>query len=125
MPQEAGCPALRHVTIIFIVTTRIGNVEHCPVARALAIIGDRWTILVLRDLLMHESRRFQDFESSLRGISPNTLSARLKKLEEHSIIARRQYEERPPRDEYLLTQKGRELGPALRALQLWGQKHTP
>jgi DNA-binding HxlR family transcriptional regulator len=98
--------------------------EHCPVARTLDIIGDRWTILILRDLLTHDSRRFQDFETSLRGISPNTLSARLKNLEEHGIVMRRLYEEHPPRAEYLLTPKGRELGPAMRALQVWGQKHT-
>ena len=98
--------------------------EHCPVARTLDIIGDRWTILILRDLLTHDARRFQDFETSLRGISPNTLSARLKNLEEHGILTRRLYEEHPPRAEYLLTPKGRELGPAMRALQVWGQKHT-
>ena len=98
--------------------------EHCPVARTLDIIGDRWTILILRDLLTHDARRFQDFETSLRGISPNTLSARLKNPEEHAILTRRIYEEHPPRAEYLLTPKGRELGPAMRALQVWGQKHT-
>lgn len=98
--------------------------EHCPVARTLDIIGDRWSILILRDLLMNEARRFHDFETSLRGISPNTLSARLKNLEEHGILTRRLYEEHPPRAEYLLTPEGRELGPALRALQVWGQKHT-
>jgi DNA-binding HxlR family transcriptional regulator len=98
--------------------------EHCPVARTLDIIGDRWTILILRDLLTHDARRFQDFETSLRGISPNTLSGRLKNLEEHDILTRRLYEEHPPRAEYLLTPKGRELGPAMRALQVWGQKHT-
>jgi DNA-binding HxlR family transcriptional regulator len=94
------------------------------VARTLDIIGDRWTILILRDLLAHSARRFQDFEVSLRGISPNTLSTRLKNLEEHGVITRRLYEEHPPRAEYLLTPKGRELGPAMRALQVWGQKNT-
>src|SRR5262245_21134410 len=98
--------------------------ERCPVARTLEIMGDRWSILILRDLLTHESRRFQDFEASLRGISPNTLSARLKKLEAYGIVTRRLYEERPPRAEYLLTPRGRDLGPAMRALQQWGLKHT-
>lgn len=98
--------------------------EHCPVARTLDIIGDRWSILILRDLLTLGPRRFQDLEESLRGISPNTLSARLKHLEEHGILTRRLYEEHPPRAEYLLTAKGRELGPAMRALQLWGEKNT-
>ncbi len=98
--------------------------ERCPVARTLEIMGDRWTILILRDLLTHDARRFQDFTTSLRGISPNTLSDRLKNLAAHGIIARRIYEEHPPRAEYLLTEKGWALGPAMRALQQWGQRYT-
>lgn len=97
---------------------------RCPIARTLDIIGERWTILILRDLLLQGPRKFQDFERSLAGISPNTLSARLKLLEEHGVIERRFYEEHPPRAEYLLTPKGRELGPAMKALQGWGLKHT-
>lgn len=100
------------------------STEPCPVARTLDIVGDRWTILILRELLTNPSRRFQDLEASLRGISPNTLSARLKNLEEHTIVTRRLYEEHPPRAEYVLTPKGRELGPALQALLVWGRKHT-
>lgn len=98
--------------------------EPCPVARTLKIIGERWTILILRDLFTHDARKFQELETSLRGISPNTLSARLKRLEDHAIVERRFYEQHPPRAEYVLTAKGRELGPALRALRSWGQKHT-
>ncbi len=112
------------VTIFSIVSPGKSDREPCPVARTLDIVGDRWTILILRDLLTHDSRRFQDLETSLHGISPNTLSARLKNLEEHDMVTRRVYEVHPPRAEYVLTQKGRELGPALRALQVWGQKHT-
>ena len=97
---------------------------RCPVARTLDIIGERWTILVLRDLLLEGPRRFQDFEHSMPGISPNTLSQRLKKLEEHGLVARRFYADHPPRAEYVLTDKGRALGPALKALLEWGQKHT-
>jgi DNA-binding HxlR family transcriptional regulator len=100
------------------------STEPCPVARTLDIMGDRWTILILRELLTNPSRRFQDLERSLRGISPNTLSARLKNLEEHAIVTRRLYEEHPPRAEYVLTRKGRDLGPALQALLVWGRKHT-
>jgi DNA-binding HxlR family transcriptional regulator len=96
----------------------------CPVARTLEIIGDRWTILIVRDLLLKGQRKFLDFELSLTGISPNTLSARLKILEEAGLIQRRFYEQHPPRAEYLLTDKGRELGPVLRALRAWGEKHT-
>ena len=97
---------------------------RCPVARTLDIIGERWTILVLRDLLLEGPCKFQDFERSLAGISPNTLSARLKRLEEHGIVERRFYEQHPPRAEYLLTDKGRRLGPVLRALLDWGEKDT-
>jgi DNA-binding HxlR family transcriptional regulator len=96
----------------------------CPVARTLDIIGERWTILILRDLLLDGPRKFQDFERSLAGISPNTLSARLKRLEEHGIVERRFYEQHPPRAEYALTDKGRQLGPVLKALLDWGRKHT-
>jgi DNA-binding HxlR family transcriptional regulator len=97
---------------------------HCPIARALDVIGDRWTILILRDLVVEGPRKFQDFERSLRGVSPNTLSTRLKRLEEAGIIERRFYEQHPPRAEYLLTDKGSDLRPVLRALFVWGQHHT-
>jgi len=97
---------------------------RCPVARSLQVIGERWAILVLRDLFLHGPRKFQDFERSLAGISPNTLSARLKTLEDHGVVERRFYAEHPPRAEYLLTEKGRELRPVLRALKEWGEKHT-
>jgi DNA-binding HxlR family transcriptional regulator len=97
---------------------------HCPIARTLDIIGDRWTILILRDLVVEGPRKFQDFERSLRGISPNTLSTRLKRLEAEGIIERRFYEQHPPRAEYLLTAKGGDLRPVLRALLEWGQRHT-
>jgi DNA-binding HxlR family transcriptional regulator len=97
---------------------------NCPVARALDIIGERWSVLILRDLFLQGPRKFQDFERSLSGISPNTLSARLKRLEEGGIIKRRFYAEHPPRAEYLLTPKGRELSPAMKALRAWGERHT-
>jgi DNA-binding HxlR family transcriptional regulator len=97
---------------------------NCPVARTLEVIGDRWTILIIRDLLLDGPRRFLDLETSLQGISPNTLSARLKTLEDAEVIERRYYEKHPPRAEYVLTAKGRELGPVLRALRHWGENHT-
>lgn len=98
--------------------------SYCPVARTLDIIGDRWAILILRDLILEGPRRFQDLQRSLARISPNTLSARLKTLEEHGIVERRLYENYPPRAEYVLTAKGDELRPVLRALRSWGEKHT-
>jgi DNA-binding HxlR family transcriptional regulator len=97
---------------------------RCPIARSLDIIGERWTILILRDLVVNGPRKFQDFERSLGGISPNTLSARLKRLEDAGIVERRFYEQHPPRAEYVLTDKGTELRPVLRALLEWGKLHT-
>jgi DNA-binding HxlR family transcriptional regulator len=97
---------------------------HCPIARTLELIGERWTMLILRDFVRFGSRKFQDFERSMPRISPNTLSARLKRLEEAGIVERRFYEQHPPRAEYLLTEKGKELRPVLKALFEWGERHT-
>ncbi len=94
----------------------------CPVACALDRIGEKWTLLILRDLTLHSSRRFQDLIESLKGCAPNTLSARLSSLEEMGLIERRLYEQHPPRMEYVLTAKGRELRPVLKALRAWGLK---
>jgi DNA-binding HxlR family transcriptional regulator len=90
----------------------------------LDIIGERWTILILRDLFLDGPRKFLDFERSLTGISATTLSARLKKLEDHEVIERKFYAEHPPRAEYVLTAKGRTLGPLLKMLLDWGSKHA-
>jgi DNA-binding HxlR family transcriptional regulator len=98
--------------------------EHCPVARTLDIIGDRWSILILRDLMLDGPRKFQDLQQSMERISPNTLSARLKTLEEHGIVERRLYTSHPPRAEYVLTGKGEALRPVVRALRAWGEKHA-
>ena len=100
-----------------------GRGHACPVEGALSIIGDRWTLLVLRDLFLHGPRKFMDLKSSLNGIAPSTLSRRLQQLEKHGLVASRLYAEHPPRPEYFLTEKGRELRPILLALQEWGRKH--
>ena len=96
----------------------------CPVARTLDIVGERWTILILRDLMLSGPRKFHELDRSLPGISPTTLSARLKRLEEAGIVERRFYEQHPPRAEYLLTERGETLRPVLKALFEWGQHHT-
>jgi DNA-binding HxlR family transcriptional regulator len=98
---------------------------YCPVARALNIVGERWSLLVLRDLVLHGPRRFQDLQRSLVGISPNTLSARLKTLEDAGVIERRFYDQHPPRAEYVLTEKGEALRPVVRALREWGEQYAP
>lgn len=97
--------------------------NSCPVARTLDVIGERWSILMLRDLFLQGPRRFQDFQQSLAPIAPNTLSARLKTLEAQGVIARRLYSEHPPRLEYHLTEKGKSLGPVLKALKMWGERY--
>jgi DNA-binding HxlR family transcriptional regulator len=100
------------------------RLKGCPVARTLDVIGERWTILILRDLLLQGPRRYQEFQDSLAGVAPNTLSARLKDMEASGLIARKLYSEHPPRLEYHLTDKGKSLGPVLKALRSWGQKHS-
>jgi DNA-binding HxlR family transcriptional regulator len=96
--------------------------SNCPVACALDVIGEKWTLLILRDLTLEPSRRFQDLLDSLKGCAPNTLSARLASLEEQGLVERRLYEQHPPRMEYVLTDKGREVRPVLKALKAWGSK---
>ena len=97
--------------------------SNCPVARALDLVGERWTILILRDLFREGPRRFQDLQQSLTGIAPNTLSARLKDMEARGLLVRRAYSDHPPRLEYRLTPRGRSLGPVLKALHDWGRRH--
>jgi len=94
----------------------------CPVARTLDIVGERWTLLILRDLFRLGPRKFSDFQEAFPGLAPNTLSDRLKTLETGGIVASRMYERHPPRVEYLLTPKGTALGPVLKALHGWGEK---
>lgn len=95
--------------------------EDCSLARTLAVIGDRWTLMILRDAFLRV-RRFEDFEASLK-IARRVLSERLALLVEHGILAKAAYQERPTRYEYRLTEKGLELYPALIALVHWGDKH--
>jgi DNA-binding HxlR family transcriptional regulator len=94
---------------------------HCSVARTLDVVGERWTLLVLRDAFQGK-RRFEDFSRSL-PIARNVLTSRLKTLVEHGILERRQYEERPPRYEYRLTDKGRDLYPVIVAMVQWGDRY--
>ncbi|MBS0294737.1 MAG: helix-turn-helix transcriptional regulator [Proteobacteria bacterium] len=96
----------------------------CPIARALDVVGERWAPLILRDLFRKGPLRFADLQASLRGIAPNTLSARLKALEAAGVVASRLYVSHPPRAEYYLTEKGRALGPVLKALHDWGEAYA-
>jgi DNA-binding HxlR family transcriptional regulator len=98
--------------------------QRCPIARSLDIVGDRWTLLVIRDLGRGHSR-FADLMTELLGISPNVLSDRLKLLEQEGIVTSSLYSEHPPRAEYHLTPKGEALLPVLRALMAWGNEYAP
>jgi len=91
---------------------------NCPVCRTSEIVCSKWTMLVIRDLSEGRSR-FCELERSLEGISPRTLSLRLRVLEEEGIVERRTYPEVPPRVEYALTDKGRALAAAVDALGTW------
>jgi DNA-binding HxlR family transcriptional regulator len=97
--------------------------QACPVAKSLELVGDRWTLLIVRDLLKGTCR-FQDFQTSLKGIAPSILSDRLKLMEEAELIERRFYSDHPPRAEYVLTDKGKELGMVVGALAAWGSRHV-
>jgi DNA-binding HxlR family transcriptional regulator len=93
----------------------------CPVGRGLARAGDAWSMLILRDAGLGRTR-FDDFQKSL-GIAPNILTRRLAALVEAGMLERRRYSERPPRDEYVLTEAGRDYLPVLQALGGWARKH--
>jgi DNA-binding HxlR family transcriptional regulator len=95
--------------------------QVCSIARALEVLGDRWTILVIRDAFMGV-RRFEDFQRSL-GVARNVLSERLTRLVDEGVLERRRYQERPERFEYRLTQKGLDLWPVTMALLQWGDLH--
>src|SRR2546421_172714 len=93
----------------------------CPIARSLERVGEWWSILILRDAL-HGLTRFDAFQRSL-GIAPNMLTRRLNALVEAGLLERRRYSERPPRDEYVLTERGRDFRPVLVSLLAWGNRH--
>jgi len=90
--------------------------SRCPIAGALDLLGDRWTLLVMRDVLFYDKRRFAEFLTSPEGIASNILAERLDRLERCGLIERRRYTERPPREEYHPTARGSDLAPMLREL---------
>jgi DNA-binding HxlR family transcriptional regulator len=99
------------------------NLSHqpCLIARSLALVGDAWSMLILRDA--HAGlTRFDEFRKSL-GIAPTILTRRLAALAEEGLLEKRRYSERPPRDEYVLTAAGRDFLPVLFAIGAWGRKH--
>jgi DNA-binding HxlR family transcriptional regulator len=98
--------------------------DDCPIARTARLIGDTWTLLIIRDL-MERCRRFGELQASLGAISPKTLSQRLKMLEGADVITREAHAEIPPRVEYRLTEKGRALGGIIEAMREYGERYGP
>lgn len=92
----------------------------CSVARTLSVIGDRWTLLVVRNAFLG-LRRFDDFQANL-GLTRHVLADRLSRLVEEGVLRKEAYQDNPPRHEYRLTEKGRDLQPVLLALTVWGDK---
>ena len=101
-----------------------GRRSDCPIACTLDLIGDKWTLLIVRDLF-HGKHRFSQFLASGEGIKTNILTERLRRLERAGLVRRSRYQERPPRHEYHLTGPGRALGPMLKTVAVWGRTHLP
>jgi DNA-binding HxlR family transcriptional regulator len=97
--------------------------QVCSIARALEVVGERWTLLILRDAILG-LQRFDEFQADL-GIATNVLSSRLKRLTDEHVLERVPDPDRPGRQRYVLTEKGAQLGPALIALLKWGDRHYP
>jgi DNA-binding HxlR family transcriptional regulator len=98
--------------------------SRCPVASTLDLVGDRWTMLVIRDLFLGASR-FSDLASAPEGIPTNILASRLRMMEDQGLVAKSAYQTNPPRFAYELTDKGKALLPVMRALKDWGMQWIP
>jgi DNA-binding HxlR family transcriptional regulator len=96
--------------------------QTCPIAATLEVVGDPWTLLILRDAF-NGVRRFEQWQERL-GVARNVLASRLKALVAHGVLEPKQYSDRPPRQEYLLTPRGRDLRPVLLTLYDWGERHV-
>jgi DNA-binding HxlR family transcriptional regulator len=97
----------------------------CPIACSLDLIGDRWTLLVIRDMMFFGKQRFEEFLESPEGISTNILTNRLKSLEEMGLVEKQPYSNHSRRMNYQLTERGKSLRPVLKAMIKWGLKHIP
>ncbi len=104
--------------------TRHKAAGNCPVERTLEVIGAKWTVLIVRDLVTG-TKRFGQLLKSLQGVSPKTLSERLKELEASGVVTRTVYPEVPPRVEYSLTEKGHSLSAIIEEIRRWGEDWLP
>jgi DNA-binding HxlR family transcriptional regulator len=96
--------------------------QYCPVASTLEVVGERWTLLIIRDVFLG-IRRFEDLQRDL-GVARNILQVRLERLVEEGILVKRAYQQRPLRSEYRLTEKGADLWPVLVAMLQWGDRYA-
>ncbi len=99
--------------------------SNCPIACSLDLIGDRWTLLVIRDMMFFGKQRFEEFLESPEGISTNILASRLKHLEELGLITKEPYSNHARRMNYYLTERGQSLRPVLRSIVVWGLRQIP
>ena len=97
--------------------------SDCPIASALSVLGDRWSLLIVRDMMVFGKTTFKEFLDSQESIPTSTLTARLRKLEEVGLVQRTAYQQNPPRYSYHLTEAGKDLGPVLKALRDWCDQH--
>ncbi len=102
---------------------RMYDTQNCSAARALELVGERWSLLIIRDALFAGHSRFGDFQRSL-GVAPNILTARLDSFVAAGLMERRRYSEHPEHYEYKLTAKGRDLAPVIVALTAWGDQYA-
>ena len=98
--------------------------SNCPVNFGLETFGDKWSLLIVRDM-RHGKRTYGELAASPEGIPTNILADRLRRMEDAGIVARDAYQQNPPRYAYTLTEKGRDLGDIMQALVRWGKKHIP
>ena len=96
----------------------------CPIANVLDLVGDKWSLLIVRDMLLFDKHRYGDFLAADEGITTNILADRLKRLEQYGIIEKTPYQHNPVRNEYHLTDKGRDLEPIIMEMVNWGLKHV-
>ncbi len=99
--------------------------SSCPIASTLDLIGDHWTLLIVRDMMFFGKQRFEEFLESPEGISTNILANRLKSLEDLGLVEKQPYSNHPRRMNYQLTELGQSLRPVLKAMIAWGLKHIP
>jgi len=97
--------------------------QACSIAGALEVVGERWSLLIVRDIMLG-LRRFDELQAEL-GVARNVLQSRLTRLSEQGVIEKTLYQERPPRYEYRLTEMGLDLWPTMLALMRWGDRHAP